>query len=100
MAVEAASQEDYVRLVEQKFRPIKLQLQEEIIASGIFEPKVVYGYFPAQADGNDVIVYEATQAGATAPHELLRFTFPRQREGRKLSISDFFAPRSSGKIRM
>ncbi|HXM61536.1 MAG TPA: methionine synthase [Terriglobales bacterium] len=96
--LKTASQEDYVRLVEQKFRPIKLQLQEEIIASGIFEPKVVYGYFPAQADGNDVIVYEDTQAGAPAPHELLRFTFPRQREGRKLCISDFFAPKSSGKM--
>ena len=91
--LKTASQEDYVRLVEQKFRPIKMQLQEEIIASGIFEPKVVYGYFPAQADGNDVIVYEETQA-----RELLRFTFPRQREGRKLCISDFFAPKSSGKM--
>ena len=59
--LKTASQEDYVRLVEQKFRPIKLQLQEEIIASGIFEPKVVYGYFPAQSDGNDVIVYEPSQ---------------------------------------
>ena len=96
--LKTASQEDYARLVEQKFRPIKMQLQEEIIASGIFEPRVVYGYFPAQADGNDVIVYEETQAGAPAPHELLRFTFPRQREGRKLSISDFFAPKSSGKM--
>ncbi len=96
--LKTASQEDYVRLVEQKFRPIKMQLQEEIIASGIFEPKVVYGYFPAQADGNDVIVYEETRAGAPAPHELLRFTFPRQREGRKLSISDFFAPKASGKM--
>ena len=27
------------------------------LASGLFEPKVVYGYFPAQADGNDVVVY-------------------------------------------
>jgi 5-methyltetrahydrofolate--homocysteine methyltransferase len=96
--LKTASQEDYVRLVEQKFRPIKLQLQEEIIASGIFEPKVVYGYFPAQADGNDVIVYEQTRAGAPAPHELLRFTFPRQREGRKLCISDFFAPKNSGRM--
>jgi 5-methyltetrahydrofolate--homocysteine methyltransferase len=96
--LKTASQEDYVRLVEQKFRPIKMQLQEEIIASGIFEPKVVYGYFPAQADGNDVIVYEETRAGAPAPHESLRFTFPRQREGRKLCISDFFAPKSSGKM--
>jgi 5-methyltetrahydrofolate--homocysteine methyltransferase len=96
--LKTASQEDYVRLVEQKFRPIKLQLQEEIIASGIFEPKVVYGYFPAQSDGNDVIVYEETRAGAPTSHELLRFTFPRQREGRKLCISDFFAPKSSGKM--
>jgi 5-methyltetrahydrofolate--homocysteine methyltransferase len=112
--LKTASQEDYVRLVEQKFRPIKLQLQEEIIASGIFEPKVVYGYFPARADGNDVIVYEAESkadnhrsaslragSGHEGPQrksELLRFTFPRQREGRKLCISDFFAPKSSGKM--
>ncbi len=96
--LKTASQEDYARLVEEKFRPIKLKLQEEIIASGIFEPKVVYGYFPAQSEGNDVIVYEEPRAGAPAPHELLRFAFPRQREGRKLSISDFFAPKSSGKM--
>ena len=56
--LKTASQEDYLRLVEQKFRPIKKQLEEEIIASGVFEPKVVYGYFPAQGDGNDVIVYD------------------------------------------
>ncbi|MGA8735635.1 MAG: methionine synthase [Terriglobales bacterium] len=96
--LKTASQEDYARLVEQKYRPIKMQLQEEIIASGIFEPKVVYGYFPAQAEGNDLIVYEETRAGAPAPHESLRFTFPRQREGRRLCISDFFAPKSSGKM--
>jgi 5-methyltetrahydrofolate--homocysteine methyltransferase len=30
--------------------------------------------------------------------EFLRFTFPRQREGRKLCIADFFAPKSSGKM--
>jgi 5-methyltetrahydrofolate--homocysteine methyltransferase len=96
--LKTASQEDYVRLVEQKFRPIKKQMEEEVIASGLFEPKAVWGYFQAQADGNDVIVYEETRAEAPAPRELLRFTFPRQREGRKLCISDFFAPKSSGKM--
>ena len=140
--LKTASQQDYLRLVEEKFRPIKKQLEEEVIASGWFEPKVVYGYFPAQADGNDVIVYEPesscssartgkgarpnvdrgeqgavvpTQAeesenrasrgkdgSETRPHrgckELLRVTFPRQKEGRKLCISDFFAPKCSGKM--
>jgi len=107
--LKTASQEDYLRLVEEKFRPIKKKLEEEVITSGILEPKAVYGYFPAQSDGNDTIVYDPGSWGAGAParetanapaaaKELLRFTFPRQREGRKLSISDFFAPKSSGKM--
>jgi 5-methyltetrahydrofolate--homocysteine methyltransferase len=102
--LKTASQEDYLRLVEQKFRPIKKQLEEEIIASGVFEPKAVYGYFPCQSEGNNVVVYEPPSSarpgrvGDPSPHELLRFTFPRQREGRKLCISDFFAAKRSGKM--
>jgi 5-methyltetrahydrofolate--homocysteine methyltransferase len=105
--LKTASQADYVRLVEEKFRPILRKLEDEVAGSGLFEPKVVYGYFPAQADGNDVVVYEpgqpsvrsAGQPGAAVPtRELLRFTFPRQREGRRLCISDFFAPKASGKM--
>ena len=116
--LKTASQEDYARLVEKKYRPIKKELEEEVIASGLFDPKVVWGYFPSQGDGNDVVVYQASSENAredlrasleqtgdgARPHvdsgtkELLRFTFPRQREGRKLCISDFFAPKSSGKM--
>src|SRR6185503_13318290 len=91
--LKTASQEDYGKLVEEKYRPIKKELEEEIISSGLFEPKVVWGYYPAQSEGNDVIVYSADNA----KQEALRFTFPRQREGRKLCISDFFTPKSSGK---
>ena len=91
--LKTASQEDYARLVEEKYRPIKKKLEEEVIAAGLFEPKVVYGYFPAVGEGNDVVVY---QPGGNAS-ELLRFTFPRQKEGRKLCISDFFARAGSGK---
>jgi len=114
--LKTASQADYVRLVEEKFRPIKKKLEEEVAESGLFEPKVVYGYFPCQSDGNDVVVYEVpsteyrvptegdqtlNQGGHEAARrksELLRFTFPRQREGRRLCISDFFASKSSGKM--
>jgi 5-methyltetrahydrofolate--homocysteine methyltransferase len=116
--LKTASQSDYVRLVEEKFKPIKKRLEDEVAASGLFEPKVVYGYFPAQSDGNDVVIYDpaeqsrccsAGQPGAcpepvegravpTEARELLRFTFPRQREGRRLSISDFFSAKSSGKM--
>ena len=95
--LKTASQEDYLRLVEQKFRPILKQLEKEVVGSGLFEPKVVYGYFPVQSTGNDLIVYAPARAGA-APQEILRFTFPRQREGRRLCISDFFASKASGRM--
>src|SRR5579862_3137111 len=104
--LKTASQSDYVRLVDEKFRPILRNLEEEVAESGLFAPAVVYGYFPAQSEGNDVIVYKAPaepsfrSAGqpAVPTSEALRFTFPRQREGRRLSIADFFTSKSSGKM--
>jgi 5-methyltetrahydrofolate--homocysteine methyltransferase len=108
--LKTASQEDYLRLVEQKYRPKKRELEDEVAASGLFEPQVVYGYFPAQSEGNDVVVYAAEDHGlyheghegraheGARRNELLRFTFPRQREGRRLCISDFFASKASGKM--
>jgi len=100
--LKTASQSDYIRLVEEKFRPILHNLEDEVAASGLFAPAVVYGYFPAQSDGNDVIVYQAPSPESRVPSEdqkeLLRFTFPRQKEGRRLSIADFFASKSSGKM--
>jgi 5-methyltetrahydrofolate--homocysteine methyltransferase len=95
--LKTASQQDYGKLVEHKFRPMLLQLQEEVIAAGFFEPKVVYGYWPAQSHGNDVIIYDPASSPDGA-REILRFTFPRQKEGRKLSIADFIAPKSSGQM--
>jgi 5-methyltetrahydrofolate--homocysteine methyltransferase len=91
--LKSASQADYARLVEEKYRPILKELIEETVRDGWFEPKVVYGYFPVQADGNTVIVYDKVGG-----NEIQRFTFPRQREGRKLCIADFFLPKSSGEF--
>ncbi len=92
--LKTASQEDYKRLVEEKFRPLLQDLQEEVLATGVFEPRAVYGYWPCQSEGNDVILYDPQ----TPRNELLRFTFPRQKEGRRLSIADFFAARDSGRM--
>src|SRR5215475_5661441 len=36
--LKTASQEDYLRLVEQKYRPIKKELEDEIVSNGLFEP--------------------------------------------------------------
>jgi len=95
--LKTASATDYVRLVEEKYRPILAELREEIKAAGWFEPKAVWGWYPCQASGNDVLVYEPGSE-ATGGKIIEQIAFPRQREGRKLSIADFFVPRSSGKF--
>ncbi|HKE30368.1 MAG TPA: vitamin B12 dependent-methionine synthase activation domain-containing protein, partial [Candidatus Angelobacter sp.] len=92
--LKTASQGDYARLVEEKYLPILRDLQKEVAEKKWFEPKVVYGYFACQSEGNDVVLYESPESRK----EIQRFTFPRQREGRKLSIADFFLPRESGKF--
>jgi 5-methyltetrahydrofolate--homocysteine methyltransferase len=92
--LKTATQTDYLRMVEEKYVPILVDLQKEVAARGWFEPKVVYGYFACQAEGNDVVLYDSPNAGK----EIQRFTFPRQREGRKLSIADFFLPKESGRF--
>ena len=92
--LKTASQADYLRLVEEKYVPVLSELQKEVIAKGWFEPKVVYGYFGCYSEGNDVLLFDLPETR----NVIQRFTFPRQREGRKLSIADFFVPQRLGQV--
>jgi 5-methyltetrahydrofolate--homocysteine methyltransferase len=58
-------------------------------ASGVLVPQVVYGYFAANGDGDDLVVW--TDESRTA--EAARFHYPRQRVEPFLCIADFFRPR-------
>jgi 5-methyltetrahydrofolate--homocysteine methyltransferase len=57
----------------------------------LLNPQLVYGYFPANSDGDDVVIW--TDEDRTA--ERTRFSFPRQNEAPWLCIADYFAPISS-----
>ncbi len=92
--LKTAAQADYLRIVEEKYVPVLCELQEEVLEKGWFEPKVVYGYYGCHSEGNDVLLYDLPETRSV----IQRFTFPRQREGRKLSIADFFVPKESGKF--
>jgi 5-methyltetrahydrofolate--homocysteine methyltransferase len=76
--------------LETEARPRLRALLDEAIAAQILRPAVVYGYFPCNGDGNDVVVWDGDG------NERVRFTFPRQRRDRRLCIADFFRPVSSG----
>ncbi len=75
------------------------ELLREAERDGWLEPKVVYGYFPVQSAGNDLIVYDpASVRGETSapPRELTRFVFPRQPARERLCLADYFRPVTSG----
>jgi len=52
----------------------------------MLEPQVVYGYFPCAADRNDLVVFRPEDPRS----EWLRIAFPRQVDGRRLCIADYF----------
>ncbi|HVQ89152.1 MAG TPA: methionine synthase, partial [Actinomycetes bacterium] len=86
----------YEELVETEGRPRLRYWLERMQTEGLLEAAVVYGYFPAVSEGDDLVVlhHEGSKAGS----ERARFTFPRQRRDRHLCLADFFRPRESGEV--
>jgi len=87
------SAEEYHALVASKVRPVYEELKQRSEREGLLVPRVVYGYFPAQSAGNDLIVYDPD-----ASTERARFTFPRQPAGKRLCLADYFASVDSGRM--
>ncbi|MDR3574857.1 MAG: methionine synthase [Anaerolineaceae bacterium] len=72
------------------------QMRRQAIREEWLCPQGVYGYWPAQGDGDDLILYDPGSVKGGSPEELMRFTFPRQSSGDYLCLSDYFAPVDSG----
>ncbi len=75
-----------------------VDMRRQALAEGWLQPQGVYGYWPAQADGNSLVVYEPGSVQAGSPAELARFNFPRQSSGDFLCLADYFAPLNSGQM--
>jgi 5-methyltetrahydrofolate--homocysteine methyltransferase len=80
-------------LIRTHVRPIYERWKARCEEERILLPRVVYGYFPCQSEGNELIVYAED---SRTPR--VRFAFPRQPGGRHLCIADFFAGRDSGRV--
>jgi 5-methyltetrahydrofolate--homocysteine methyltransferase len=72
----------------ERIRPTLRALLAECKAADLLVPQVVYGYFPANSEGNDLIIW--TDEARTT--ERCRFHYPRQRKEPWLCIADFFRP--------
>ena len=75
-----------------RIRPILREQLATAKATGVLVPQVVYGYFPVNGDGDDLVVW--TDDSRTT--ERARFHYPRQQEEPFLCIADFFRSVESG----
>jgi 5-methyltetrahydrofolate--homocysteine methyltransferase len=80
----------YEELVETEGRPRLRMWLERIQTDGLVDAGVVYGYFPAVSEGDDLVILDENGG------QRERLTFPRQRHDRHLCLADFFRPRDSG----
>ncbi len=84
------------------------RMTREALHAGTLKPQAVYGFFPVNSDGDDLIIYDpapfqaALSANGSAEQversEIARFAFPRQPFGEHLCISDYFAPVERGQV--
>ncbi len=76
----------YEELVETEAKPRLRMWLDRIKTESLANFGVVYGYFPVHSEGETLIVGFPDDPA----RELTRFTFPRQRRGRRLCLADFF----------
>ena len=84
------SAEEYQALLEEQVKPEFSALKERCIREKLLEPKVVYGYYPCNSRGEEVIIYHPE-----SNEEWLRFAFPRESRPPNRCIADYFQPEES-----
>jgi 5-methyltetrahydrofolate--homocysteine methyltransferase len=90
---------EYDRMVREEFEPALARLKAQAKSEGWLHPKAVYGYFPVQSLGNELVVYEPepyVRDGSLV--ERTRFHFPRQEGRERLCIADYFRASDSGDV--
>jgi 5-methyltetrahydrofolate--homocysteine methyltransferase len=80
-----AKGEEWERLVKDEFEPRLERMKREALAGGQVRVRAAYGFWPAAADGDDVVVYDPEDPA----RELERFDFPRQGDRERLCLADY-----------
>ena len=82
--------EEWIKL-QAEFEARLAAMKKEALQNNWLQPQAVYGYWPCQSNGNDLIVNDPKTLG-DSHDSLTRFTFPRQDSGDYLCLADYFAP--------
>jgi 5-methyltetrahydrofolate--homocysteine methyltransferase len=77
----------------EEFLPRLKQMQEDAVKTAWLQPSVRYGFFPANGDKNDLVIFDPEDQD----REIARMTYPRQPARERLCLADYFQPIESGK---
>jgi 5-methyltetrahydrofolate--homocysteine methyltransferase len=80
----------WTELVRDNFKPRLERMWRE---QTYLHPRALLGYFPCNADGNELIVWDPDAPGE---RELERLVFPRQPRHDRICLADFYRPLNSG----
>ncbi|HEV8216529.1 MAG TPA: vitamin B12 dependent-methionine synthase activation domain-containing protein, partial [Gemmatimonadaceae bacterium] len=90
---------EFDQMVRTEFRPTLERLEAAAKREGWLKPRAVYGFFPAQASGNTLLVFDPEAYTADGSmNEIARFHFPRQEGREHLCIADYFRSADSSDV--
>src|SRR5262249_35226536 len=77
---------EFDALVNEQFAPRLERMLREARQRRYLHPRAVYGYFPCRAEGDELLVLDPNDSSRVVEC----FTFPRQPEGERLCLADYF----------
>ncbi|MBI2922451.1 MAG: methionine synthase [Planctomycetes bacterium] len=80
------SAKDVAHVIREEFEPLLGRMEEEALREKWFEPRAVYGFFPARTRDSQLVVFDADDP----TRERARFDWPRQPDGERLCLVDYW----------
>ena len=96
------SKEAYQKLLEDTVYPAYERLKQEFIDKELFEPTIIYGYYPCRSNDQELYLYDESEGwnidanansepfASTVGRAVTTFSFPRQGRKPYRALSDFF----------
>ena len=92
----------YEKLINNEVRPLYAKLKSRFLDDNLFEPTVIYGYWPCRADGDTLLIFDKSEGwekdidanretlDAVRARAIASFKFPRQGKKPHRALSDYF----------
>jgi 5-methyltetrahydrofolate--homocysteine methyltransferase len=83
---------EYDRIVAEVFEPELTALTADVLQDGWLSADIVSGFFPCNSSGDELVIFNPFSPS----EEVTRLVFPRQPDGERLCLADYFRPLDAG----